>query len=67
MALLNHIFSTFDHITDNHNVLKIETIGEVYMVASGLPDECETHAENTLYLALDMQQAALGFHYTPQS
>jgi len=52
--LLNQVFSLFDRITDKHDVLKIETIGEVYMVASGLPEEIDRHAEACAYLALDM-------------
>ena len=62
VSMLGDIFSTFDRITDQHDVLKIETIGEVYMVASGLPEETDNHAESIIYLALDMQLIADNFY-----
>jgi adenylate cyclase len=39
VALLNKVFSKFDELTDTHNVYKVETIGDVYLVASGCPRE----------------------------
>ncbi|MBP7464370.1 MAG: adenylate/guanylate cyclase domain-containing protein [Bacteroidales bacterium] len=54
LNLLNNIFTRFDNLTDTHGAEKIKTIGDAYMVVSGAPVICETHAERIALLALDM-------------
>ena len=57
VKLLNHLYTTFDVLTDpykNPNVYKVETIGDKYMVVSGLPEPCDSHARTIARLALDM-------------
>lgn len=51
---LNEIFSRFDDIMDEFNIEKIETIGDAYMAASGLPEENLDHAERCVNAALQM-------------
>lgn len=41
---LNDIFSHFDDIMDDEGVEKIETIGDAYLAAAGIPDEVPDHA-----------------------
>jgi class 3 adenylate cyclase len=54
VAELNEIFQEFDTILVKHGVEKIKTIGDSYMVASGLPQEAPDHAVRCVAAALDM-------------
>ena len=52
--LLNQTFSHFDTLVERHDLEKIRTIGDNYMVASGVPRPRQDHAEAIANLALDM-------------
>jgi class 3 adenylate cyclase len=54
VAELNEIFQVFDTILVKHAVEKIKTIGDSYMVASGLPHVVPDHAMRCVAAALDM-------------
>jgi guanylate cyclase len=53
---LNEVFSMFDSLVDKYGLEKIRTIGDNYMVASGVPVPREDHARAMAHLALDMLQ-----------
>jgi len=44
----------FDASIDRYNVYKVETIGDAYMVASGLPTVYDRHAQEMSLLALEL-------------
>ncbi|KAM3864411.1 guanylyl cyclase C [Diretmus argenteus] len=53
--MLNDIYKNFDSILDHHDVYKVETIGDAYMVASGLPKRNgNRHAVDIAHMALDI-------------
>lgn len=54
VLLLNEIYSYFDTLVEKYGVEKIRTIGDNYMVASGVPRPKEDHAQSLAYMALDM-------------
>tara|TARA_Y100000996_G_scaffold132547_1_gene100782 strand:+ start:370 stop:1914 length:1545 start_codon:yes stop_codon:yes gene_type:complete len=54
---LNNIFSVFDDLVDKYNAEKIKTIGDNYMIASGIPYKNRLHAETIIDLALEMKDA----------
>eukprot|EP00934_Nitzschia_sp_Nitz4_P001129 Nitzschia sp. Nitz4//scaffold132_size63325//9375//11592//NITZ4_006288-RA/size63325-snap-gene-0.49-mRNA-1//1//CDS//3329535308//1129//frame0 len=42
--LLEQIYSSFDHIAKRKKIFKVETIGDCYMAAAGLPERRDDHA-----------------------
>ena len=57
VLILNEIYTVWDKITDQHQVYKVETVGEVYMAVSGCPVRIVNHAHVASACALDMIQS----------
>ena len=54
VALLNRLVTAFDELAQRHGVEKIKTIGDAYMVASGVPIPRPDHAQALAAMALDL-------------
>ena len=54
MDLLNDLYQHFDDCVDAYNVWKVETIGDAYLVASGVPDQRLDHASEICKMSLDL-------------
>jgi adenylate cyclase len=57
VSLLNRLVSAFDTLAQRHGVEKIKTIGDAYMVASGVPIQRAGHEQALASMALDMIDA----------
>jgi adenylate cyclase len=55
---LNELFKAFDDLVEDHEVEKIKTIGDSYMVASGIPKPRLDHQIIVAELALKMLEVA---------
>lgn len=55
--ILNDIFTLFDYLSGKYRLEKIKTIGDAYMVVSGVPEPRADHAESIAEMALDVVKA----------
>lgn len=54
VTFLNRLVTAFDELAQRHGVEKIKTIGDAYMVASGVPVPRDDHAHALASMALDL-------------
>ena len=59
MVVLNNIFKEFDELADKFvdEIHKVETVGAVYMMCSGVTTPCARHATVCCEMARDMMKA----------
>ena len=57
ITLLNDVFTQLDVLVGQAGLEKIKTVGDEYMVAAGVPDPREGHAEIMANLALQIRDA----------
>lgn len=55
VQMLNQVFSAFDQLAEKHGLEKIKTIGDAYMIVSGLNSPYPNRVEAVAEMALDMQ------------
>jgi len=66
VEMLNEVFSYFDLLAERYAVEKIKTIGDCYMVASGVPRPRADHAIALAAMALEMQTYVSQHEFTGQ-
>ncbi|XP_018644852.1 soluble guanylate cyclase gcy, putative [Schistosoma mansoni] len=52
--ILNQMYTLYDSMTESHNVYKIETINDSYMLVSGAPSPSSFHSAHIIEMALDI-------------
>ena len=64
VEILNGLYSIMDNVMDSFDCYKVETIGDCYMVASGLPiRNGDRHAGEIASMALELLQSFNGVSY----
>ncbi len=58
MTMLHKLFTKFDNLCEKYNLYKVETIGDCYMVASGLIFTHTNHARTIVAFADELLRAA---------
>ena len=59
---MHDLYTRFDSVVQQYDVYKVETIGDAYMVVSGLPNPTKFHAGNIASVALDLLSEANAFN-----
>ena len=54
VTLLNALYNLYDNRIEDYDVYKVETIGDAYMVVSGVPERCDHHAAEVSRMAMDL-------------
>ena len=54
VSVLNEVFTVFDDLVEQHELEKVKTIGDAYMVIGGLLDTSTDHTQRVADLALDL-------------
>ncbi|MBA3531679.1 MAG: hypothetical protein H0T73_07170 [Ardenticatenales bacterium] len=62
VKMLNRLFSMFDELVERHQLEKIKTIGDTYMVVGGVPTPRADHPEAVATFALEMLEAVCRFN-----
>lgn len=63
MRMLNQLYTEFDKLVEKHDLYKVETIGDAYMVLGGAPNKCSgpRGAEKIALFALDAIECVKDF------
>jgi class 3 adenylate cyclase len=56
VAVLDGIFTRFDHLVDRFGMEKIKTVGDAYMAVAGAPEPHPEHAQAAAEMALGIQE-----------
>ncbi|MBR7063874.1 MAG: adenylate/guanylate cyclase domain-containing protein [Treponema sp.] len=62
VRILNSLFTEIDLLLDKYKIEKIKTIGDAYMIASGLPERYDSHCNEMILFLLEVQKLVQAFN-----
>ena len=60
VGVLNDVFTVFDELVERHELEKVKTIGDAYMVVGGMTDRTSDHPVRVARMALELTDAVSG-------
>ena len=57
VSILNEVFTVFDRLVETHELEKVKTIGDAYMVVGGMPERRPGHSVRIALMALALSEA----------
>ena len=67
VGFLHKLYLLFDETIQCYDVYKVETIGDAYMVAGGVPERTKLHAANVCTFALELLENMKSFNISEDS
>ena len=67
VGILDSVFSDFDSLAEKYGLEKIKTIGDSYMVVSGVPQPCPDHVQRVALFALEAMMMMKKYEHTSGS
>ena len=58
LSMLDRLYRAFDKVTARHNLFKVETIGDSYMVVGNLRHSQPDHASQVAHFAIEAVHSA---------
>ncbi|XP_035681658.1 guanylate cyclase soluble subunit beta-1-like [Branchiostoma floridae] len=58
VRMLNKLYTSFDVLSKLNELYKVETIGDAYMVAGGIPEKVDDHADRVVTMAVGMMDVS---------
>jgi PAS domain S-box-containing protein len=64
LKFLDEVYETINQVVEQYNVYKVETVGDTFVIAAGVPNTNATHASDLATMALHVLQSIDKFRFS---